>query len=124
MCHLANRIHYFIRLGKMNQYNSLIKSRSIEHFWIWLFISILSFSSATGQDAINFGTLIDEMTSLDRLTYLPEQSYQTIQYSSYDRRSQIPGMIGWFYNSDGFGGEPIPGFEKVIIPPDTSGIGT
>jgi hypothetical protein len=77
-----------------------------------------------GQDTINFGTLIDEMTSLDRLTYLPEQSYQTIQYSSYDRRSQIPGMRGWFYNSDGFGGEPIPGFEKVIIPPDTSGIGT
>jgi hypothetical protein len=33
-------------------------------------------------------------------------------------------MKGWFYNSDGFGGEPIPGFEKVVTPPDTSGTGT
>jgi hypothetical protein len=33
-------------------------------------------------------------------------------------------MRGWFSNADGFGGEPIPGFEEVISPPDTDGTGT
>jgi len=104
-----------------------ISTSKIIKFWYFHFCLIaifLSISSVHGQETISFGTLVDEMTNLDRLTHLPEQSYRMIQFSSYDRRSHTPGMRGWFYNSDGFGGEPIPGFEQVITPPDTSGTGT
>lgn len=63
------------------------------------------------------------MIDLGRLTRLPVKSYKTIQYSSYDRRSTSPADSGWFSNEDGFGGEPIPGFEKVLKEPDSTGIG-
>jgi hypothetical protein len=77
------------------------------------------------QETITFGTLLDEMTDLERLTYVPDPSYRVIQYSSYDRRSQVPGQAGWFANSDGFGEEPLPGFEGIISEPDSAGgIGT
>lgn len=76
------------------------------------------------QESINLGTLLDEMTDLERLTSLPSQTYHVLQYSSYDRRSQKAGMAGWFSNSDGFGGEPLPGFQQVIEPPDKAGVGT
>ena len=64
------------------------------------------------------------MTDLERLCQFPEQKYRTLQYSSYDRRSTKPGDPSWFANDDGFGNEPIPGFESVLKHPDTSGIGT
>jgi hypothetical protein len=108
----------------MNHFSFTIKSKIIGRLWEWLFILVLGISSVKAQETITFGTLVDEMTNLNRLTLLPDQSYRTIQFSSYDRRSQTPGMRGWFYNSDGFGGEPIPGFEEVIEHPDTSGVGT
>jgi len=82
---------------------------------------LLCISFTQGQESVSFGTLVDEMTDLDRLTFLPEQSYRMVQFSSYDRRSQTPGMRGWFSNSDGFGGEPVPGFEEVLSPPDPDG---
>ena len=87
-------------------------------------IFLLQISNVSGQETISFGTLLDEMTDLERLTNIPDQPYHMIQFSSYDRRSHTPGMRGWFYNSDGFGGESIPGFEQTLVPPDTSGIGT
>ena len=90
--------------------------------FILFIFAIPWFSSA--RESVTFGTLIREMTSLERLTVLPDQPYEMVQFSSYDRRSRIPGMEGWFANSDGFGKEPVPAFEKVLKEPDTDGIGT
>jgi hypothetical protein len=74
-------------------------------------------------EAVTTGTLYEEMIDLAGLTKFPEPAYRTIQFSSYDRRSTLPGGPGWFANSDGFGNEPIPGFEAVLREPDEEGIG-
>lgn len=63
---------------------------------------------------ISTETLLEELISLERLSYLPAYQYKTVQYSSYDRRSTVPGRPGWFENSDGFGGEPEPGFLETL----------
>jgi len=63
------------------------------------------------------------MIDLWKLMEYPLPEYRTIQFSSYDRRSTLPGGPGWFSNSDGFGSEPIPNFEKVLAEPDEEGIG-
>ena len=75
--------------------------------------------------AITTGSLFIEMTDLLRLVRISRSrtSHRTLQYSSFDRRSQLPGGPDWFANSDGFGGEPIPGFESVLKEPDSEGIG-
>jgi hypothetical protein len=75
------------------------------------------------QTEVTTGTLLREMTDLWRLTEYPEPEYRTVQFSSYDRRSTVPGGPGWFSNSDGFGGEPVPNFEQVLTEPDEDGIG-
>ena len=75
------------------------------------------------HERITTGSLLDEMLDLKRLTYLPECNYHTMQYSSSDRNSMSPSQPGWFSNSDGFGGENIPGFEKVLKDPDSAGTG-
>ena len=72
---------------------------------------------------INTGNLIRDMVDMWKLTETPNPFYKTIQFSSYDRSSNLPGGKGWFDNSDGFGGEPIPNFEKVIKKTDENGIG-
>ena len=86
------------------------------------FLTVCATCSAAG-DLITFGTLVDEMTDLLRLGDYPEPGFRTVQFSSYDRRSNQPGGPGWFANSDGFGNEPIPNFEAVIDPPDDRGVG-
>jgi len=73
--------------------------------------------------SITTASLLEEMVDLNRLTRLPEIGYRTVQYSSYDRRSTDPSHSSWFANEDGFGNEPIPGFEEVLKPPDEVGIG-
>lgn len=72
---------------------------------------------------ITTGTLLEEMHALDRLARLPEPAYRTVQFSSYDRRSTGPEAPGWFTNADGFGREPIPGFEAVLRSPGPDGVG-
>jgi hypothetical protein len=67
--------------------------------------------------------LLLEMTDLGRLAVFSGDTYRTLQYSSYDRRSKSPADSGWFANEDGFGGEPVPGFEAVLQEPDSSGVG-
>jgi len=57
------------------------------------------------------------MTDLGRLARWPEPAYRTVQFSSYDRRSTTSEAPGWFANADGFGGEPSPGFVKVLRAP-------
>jgi hypothetical protein len=66
---------------------------------------------------------MEEMVDMANLTRFPAPYYKTVQYSSYDHRSKVPGTAGWFANSDGFGREPVPNFEKVLTPPNEQGIG-
>lgn len=84
---------------------------------------LFSAAEGAGQPVITTGSLFKEMTDLNNLAKFPELDYKTIQFSSYDHRSILPGGPDWFANSDGFGGEPIPNFEKVLKAPDESGIG-
>ncbi|TFH28267.1 MAG: DUF2961 domain-containing protein [Bacteroidia bacterium] len=86
-------------------------------------IFLLITSCKKTDPSITTGTLLEEMVDLNRLTRLPEQEYRTVQYSSYDRRSTKPSESGWFANEDGFGNEPVPGFEEVLKSPDERGIG-
>ena len=86
-------------------------------------LSIFINSSSAANYDITTETLLNEMVDMNHLADFPQHSYRSIQYSSYDRRSQLPGTKSWFDNSDGFGGEPIPNFEKVLSPPDSKGIG-
>ncbi len=85
---------------------------------IWLSVVTLSTLAAEkGASVITTGTLLEEMTDLARLARWPDPGYRTIQFSSYDRRSTTAEAPGWFSNADGFGGEPIPGFLKVLRAP-------
>ncbi len=92
-------------------------------FSVLVLVFLFSCKPAYKEGPVTIGSLLDEMVSLKRLTFLPEPGYRTIQFSSYDRRSQSPSDSGWFANEDGFGGEPLPGFEEVIKEPDSTGIG-
>ena len=75
------------------------------------------------QGAITTGSLFDEMVDMANLATFPKPAFRTVQFSSYDHRSRLPDGPDWFANSDGFGGEPIPNFEKVLRAPDANGIG-
>jgi hypothetical protein len=75
------------------------------------------------RGAITTGSLFDEMVDMANLASFPKPAFRTVQFSSYDHRSRLPGGPDWFANSDGFGGEPIPNFEKVLRAPDANGIG-
>jgi len=75
------------------------------------------------RDRVTTGSLYEELIDMVGLTRFPEPAYKTVQFSSYDRRANLPGGPGWFSNSDGFGGEPVPGFEAVLREPDADGIG-
>jgi len=75
------------------------------------------------EQVVTTGSLLNEMTDLARLAEFPTETYRTVQFSSYDRRSTKPDDPFWFANADGFGNEPVPGFEKVLKQPDTNGIG-
>ncbi len=73
--------------------------------------------------AVTTGSLLGEMTDLGRLARRPVPAYRTVQFSSFDRRSTTAESPGWFENADGFGGEPIPGFAKVLREPREGGAG-
>lgn len=80
-------------------------------------------SSAPVEQALTTEDLFKEMIDMAGLTYFPEPAYRTVQFSSFDHRSTLPGGPDWFANSDGFGGEPIPNFEDVLKEPGEDGIG-
>ncbi len=90
--------------------------------WLIGLVTLFTFSP-TAAAAITTGSLFKEMVDMAGLSQFPEPAYRTVQYSSTDRRSRLPGGPDWFANSDGFGGEPIPNFEKVLREPDANGIG-
>jgi hypothetical protein len=85
---------------------------------------LLAVSCGAGVKAtVTTGTLFEEMADLGVLTRFPEPAYRTIQFSSFDRRSRLPAGPDWFANADGFGGEPVPNFERVLVPPEGDGPG-
>lgn len=98
-----------------------------KYFRIFMLFSTALFfacgTERTEKDVITTGSLIKELSDLARLVQFPEPAFRTVQFSSYDRRSKIPGGPDWFANSDGFGNEPKPNFEKVLKEPDEEGIG-
>lgn len=86
-------------------------------------LALLS-SLAPAPQPVTTGSLLAEMADLSHLARHPGPGVRVVQFSSYDRRSSVPGGPDWFGNSDGFGGEPIPNFESVASPPgDKSGAG-
>jgi len=90
---------------------------------ILVLLVISSFSGILAAEPITTGTLVREMVDMHRLVEFPNPAYKTVQFSSYDRRSILPGGPGWFANSEGFGNEPVPNFAKVLTKPDEQGIG-
>ncbi len=101
---------------------------------VWLSASMLALAGGCGpaqepgtggssDSVVTTGTLYQEMIDLVGLAEFPDPSYTTVQFSSYDRRSNLPEGPDWFANSDGFGGEPIPGFEAVLREPGADSIG-
>lgn len=89
----------------------------------WSLIVTLSCMQRGLAQTITTESLLNDMVDFERLTRLSEETYKAVQYSSYDRRSTKPTDNFWFANEDGFGNEPIPGFEKVLKQPDANGIG-
>jgi hypothetical protein len=83
------------------------------------------FSTACGvsRPPVTTGSLFEEMADLEALARFPDPGFRTVQFSSFDRRSRVPGGPDWFANADGFGGEPIPNFEKVLKAPEGAGPG-
>ena len=96
---------------------------NISFFCVVALSIFLNSCNTDRQEIIKTEKLLQEMTDLGRLTLLEDGFYRSVQYSSYDRRSKSPSVSGWFANEDGFGGEPLPGFEKVLKEPDSTGIG-
>ncbi|MEN6578294.1 MAG: glycoside hydrolase family 172 protein [Phycisphaerales bacterium] len=90
---------------------------------VCLFVSVCSSVGLAGPSAITTGSLFEEMVDMANLARFPEPAFRTVQFSSYDHRSKLPGGPDWFANADGFGGEPIPNFEAVLKAPDANGVG-
>jgi hypothetical protein len=84
---------------------------------------IVTTASAANAQTITTGSLIEEMIDLHRLAEFPDPAFQTVQFSSYDHRSTVPGGPDWFANSDGFGNEPVPNFEEILVEPGEDGVG-
>lgn len=71
----------------------MIKNIILSVFAFILFYPLLA------QD-ITLGTLLVEMISREQLAIHPGDQYTTEQFSSYDRRSVVPGGENWFANQD------------------------
>ncbi len=112
--------HRFIPTNtKMNT-----KGKMMVTFSSLFFCLVMSlFPMLAPAEPITTGSLIDEMADMNHLIEFPDPMYETVQFSSYDHRSTLPGGPDWFANSDGFGGEPVPNFEKVLKKPGEDGVG-
>lgn len=86
-------------------------------------IALIGTYYSAGRTPVTTGSLFEEMADLEALARFPEPVYRTLQFSSFDRRSRTPGGPDWFANADGFGGEPVPNFEKVLKEPEGDGPG-
>lgn len=66
-------------------------------------VSVFMSPGAALAADVTFGTLLAELTDLDRLTRFPDPVYTCRQFSSYDRRSTdpaVPTEENWFANHD------------------------
>jgi len=90
--------------------------RPIAIIALWCALAAVALAEPNAP-VVTTGVLFDEMTDLARLARWPNPPYRAVQFSSYDRRSTSSEAPGWFSNADGFGGEPIPGFCKVLREP-------
>jgi hypothetical protein len=88
--------------------------KRIQVTFCFFLLAVSALAAESGAPVVTTGTLLAEMSDLGRLARWPEPAYRTVQFSSYDRRSTTSEAPGWFANADGFGGEPIPGFRKVL----------
>lgn len=95
----------------------------LKYLWLLACSSTALAGAGVERGAITTGSLFDEMVDMANLATFPKPAFRTVQFSSYDHRSRLPGGPDWFANADGFGGEPIPNFEKVLTAPDANGIG-
>ncbi len=86
-------------------------------------IALTAAIAPAGAEPITTESLLREMVDLRRFADFPQPAYKTVQFSSYDHRSTLPDGPDWFANSDGFGGEPVPNFEKVLKAPEGDGPG-
>jgi len=86
-------------------------------------LALLCLITMGGSTQVTTGALLADMIDLQGLSEYPSPPFETMQYSSYDRHSLSPDQPGWFNNSDGFGGESIPGFEAVLQEPGEDGKG-
>ena len=104
-----------------------MSSHTRRHARIWLVVLVWSLVLLAGPSgsraAVTTGSLFEEMVAMEGLARFPEPAFRMVQFSSYDHRSRLPGGPDWFANSDGFGGEPIPNFEKVLKAPNADGVG-
>ncbi len=89
----------------------------------WPLLALRGPSAAAQQPPVTTGSLYAEMVDLEGLTRFPSPAYHTVQFSSTDRRSDLPGGPNWFANDDGFGGEPIPAFQAVLREPGADSVG-
>ncbi len=72
----------------------------------YLLIIILILStliSCTQENEVNLTSLLNEMVDRKQITHFPENGYQCLQASSYNRESVSPDQPGWFADSDGIG---------------------
>ncbi len=92
-------------------------------FALCLILLTASCTRPETEKIVTMADLLDEMVDLKRLAVVSDPAYSTMQYSSYDRRSTKSTDSCWFGNEDGFGKEPVPGFEKVLREPGEDGIG-
>ena len=93
---------------------------SASRCFVCVFFACLVVPAVTciAAEPISTGTLLREMVDMTRLGNFPAPAYKTVQFSSYDRRANVPGGPNWFANSDGFGREPIPNFQAVLQAPE------
>jgi hypothetical protein len=88
-----------------------------------IFLVIFPFGQKLEGQVVTTQSLIGELTGLKQLAEYPDPGFRSVQYSSYDRSTVSPDKPGWFANSDGFGGERVPGFIEVLKKPDSNGVG-
>jgi hypothetical protein len=68
---------------------------------LFLFIAACCMEAHSQPYDVTLETLLDEMVSCESNTLFPD--YFSLQQSSHDRRSTVPGNANWFANDDGFG---------------------
>ncbi len=89
-------------------------------------VLVAACSPNPSESTLTIEKLLDEMCSVEQLAEWPQRSYQQLQTSSYDRRSQRAGEQDWFANRDGRGfirTDTIEGrIEKVLFDEQHPGV--